>query len=661
MNKTAITSPIHSAVKIAMASGGSSAQPPQTGEVIFADDFAGTPAQQVYQRAGWSEWGLTAQRAKFVIHSDGAQMQMVGGGANGYAVYKDAATANHWAECTLGTNTLAAWWIGATRQVPYTSGGVFTDGVYVNIWSTIGIQLTPRSGGVNGSTVSIAAAQCPAGTFPLWPGDIVRADWNGTTKVVRLYKNNALIYTSAALTVATPGTCVGFASTSIGYIDAFRVADSSTSNLIEPDQVGLVVNRDAGQTSRALPITGTYTGSAPAAVQYRVMTTAGVVSGLDWQALSGATIAGGVWSGTTAPIPTSAANCWVEVRKSDAQAITGKSRRFSVGVVVALYGQSNATRQPSEATSSTVTPAAGAYYSTTKSPTQTANRAPQELANRIVSATGLPCVVVCDGLGGTAITNLKPGSATWTSFEAHLASYGTQIEAIYYWQGESDAGGNMTTYQADLSSMRSRLHTITGRSVSTLRWLLCQVARNTSVSPNTGVAAQQWQDLRDAQLAWCVANGETLAAHSLAEVQADSLHVNGEGYYNIAQRVAHSFRKFLGQVANDGRGPIPTSAAHTNGTDTVTVSFDLNGCTSLAANTALTGWEVSADDFATLLTISSAVVSGNTVVLTLSATAGAVKVRHLWGGNPVVTNVVKGTGLGLSADIPAAPCVLTAA
>lgn len=630
--------------------------PPQTGPVVMQDDFTGTASQNVYLRSGWSEHGLTAQRSKFLIAANGREMQMVGGGANGYAVYKSTGTADHWAECTLGTSTLASWWIGCTLQTPYVSGGVFTDGVYINIWSTIGIQLTPRSGGVNGSTVSIAAAQCPAGTFPLWPGDIIKADWNGTTKVVRLYKNNALIYTSAGLTVATPGQVVGFASTSSGYIDAFRCADSSTPNAIEPDQIGLVVNRDAGQTSRAVPITGTYSGAAPSSIQYRVMTAAGVVSGLDWQTLSGATIGSGVWSGTTAAIPTSAADCWVEVRKGDAQAITGKSRRFSVGIVVALYGQSNATRQPSEATSSTVTPATGAYYSTTKSPTQTANRAPQELANRIASATSLPCVVVCDGLGATAITNLKPGSATWTSFEAHLASYGTQIEGFYFFQGESDSGTDKTAYQADMSSMRSRLHTITGRSNSTLRWLVCQVARST-----TGGAAANWQALRDAQLQWCVDNSETLAAHAVAEAQADSLHVNGEGYFNIAQRVAHSFRQFLGQVANNGRGPIPTSAAHTNGTNTVTVSFDLNGCTSLVSNTGLTGWEVSADNWATTLTISSAATSGNTVVITLSAVANEVKVRHLYGDNPAVTNVVKGNGLGLSADIPAAPCVLTAA
>ena len=53
---------------------------------VLQDSFAGTAGQNVYLRAGWSEYGWTAaQRAKFVIDSTGLLMQMVGSGANAYA------------------------------------------------------------------------------------------------------------------------------------------------------------------------------------------------------------------------------------------------------------------------------------------------------------------------------------------------------------------------------------------------------------------------------------------------------------------------------------------------------------------------------------------------------------------------------------------------
>ena len=73
------------------------------------------------------------------------------------------------------------------------------------------------------------------------------------------------------------------------------------------------------------------------------------------------------------------------------------------------------------------------------------------------------------------------------------------------------------------------------------------------------------------------------------------------------------------------------------------MSIDLNG-TSGITGSALTGYEVSNDNFTTLLTQSSATVTSNQIVITLSSVpSGTVKVRSFAPPNYDETSIATGT------------------
>lgn len=84
-------------------------------------------------------------------------------------------------------------------------------------------------------------------------------------------------------------------------------------------------------------------------------------------------------------------------------------------------------------------------------------------------------------------------------------------------------------------------------------------------------------------------------------------------------------RRGYSALAYDGRGPIVTGASISD--TVITLAVDLNGASSISGS-SLTGYAVSNDDFTTTLTISSATVTANQIVITLSSTpTGTVKLR----------------------------------
>lgn len=100
-----------------------------------------------------------------------------------------------------------------------------------------------------------------------------------------------------------------------------------------------------GRGSRQLGFAGEYVGTTPAGIQYRVEALVSsnwqVVPGFDWRAPVASTIGGNVWSITTHAVP-EGGEYRLRVRRSDQQAIEATSvNRWRVGVVMAVFSQSN--------------------------------------------------------------------------------------------------------------------------------------------------------------------------------------------------------------------------------------------------------------------------------------------------------------------------------
>lgn len=138
----------------------------------------------------------------------------------------------------------------------------------------------------------------------------------------------------------------------------------------------------------------------------------------------------------------------------------------------------------------------------------------------------------------------------------------------------------------------------------------------------------------------------------------DAYHyVGGTNAGAIAKHVRNA-RSFLKKIwaANLGwSGSGPLAGTPTRSGAVITLPVTLNGATSLSAisgvdgttaadATALTTWQVSADNFSTILPLTSAqLVSGNVVLTLASNPGGAVKIRNYYGRDPDTSSWVTGT------------------
>ncbi len=102
-----------------------------------------------------------------------------------------------------------------------------------------------------------------------------------------------------------------------------------------------VYQRDIGGTTADIPLSGTYAGTTPTAVDARVVRHGTTTEVMTWTQLTGATIGSGSWSGTLAAVPQGG---WydVQVREEPATGVHANgSNPWGVGVIIAVWGQSN--------------------------------------------------------------------------------------------------------------------------------------------------------------------------------------------------------------------------------------------------------------------------------------------------------------------------------
>lgn len=583
-------------------------------------------------------------------------------------------TADHSISVRLTAGTVTSAFIAVGCNINTGIIRIINDGVKITV-NEATVLISPVSGGVDGTTVTVSHSNqiggATGGAFPMLPGDVVKAAWDATQKKVSLYKNGVLFYVSAALTVANPGNvCLCPYQAGFGFAEVLIQDSYTNTNQFTVGALGAVLQRiPAGGTT--VSVSGTYVNSDVPSAEYRVLSGETEVS--TWDAIPSYSRSAGTWSGS-ATLPDGGPYT-VQVRASNRpsdQFILSRVREVWVGEVIALYGQSNAERQESAATSAITvakTPGAFVFASTLRgTPMQIANNPLQELANKIVAATGKPAMVIAGGVGGQSITALKPGAASgyWTTHVANInkATSGTGFRAHIWQQGESDVGMAGATYRANFDDIRAAyLALAVGRTAAQCQALIVPLGRDTSAGPSA--TDDSWQVMRmTTQPAMCTDGaGRSIPAYqvALAHPAGDTLHLTGDGYASLEQAIARSILALDGIVATDGRGPLATSATLAGDGLSITVAVDLNGCTSLTDGAAtLTGWEVRRISDNGAVTISDARVSGSSVVLTLaSAQSTPLRVWHLRNANPTVTNVARASATWATNPVYMAPAVLT--
>ncbi len=291
-------------------------------------------------------------------------------------------------------------------------------------------------------------------------------------------------------------------------------------------------------------------------------------------------------------------------------------------------------------------------------------------AQILTSLLGVPVGVQVQGSNGTGIDPLSnPASGngnTWTDFINGLPYAPGICEAMLWDQGEADAdyAAGPSGYYADKFVNQLLVNVRAAVGNPNMPALISPVGRyattGTTVNGLDGATDEVNREALRQQYLLAVANdplhktyisdsklGVAHAAGNPYHYPATTTYPITEGSYDeICRRGAYSLAKYaFGMNINDGRGPLATSASRSGAT--ITITLDLNGATSInyvdtgagstgdqpaaQANT-VKGYQVSANNFSTLLPITDVTTDGTHLTITLASDPGvAVKIRSFYG------------------------------
>lgn len=400
-------------------------------------------------------------------------------------------------------------------------------------------------------------------------------------------------------------------------------------------------------TSAQVPVTGTCSGN-PSIIQARAISIDTGLPVTSWTNVATNPV-GGTFSGSLT-VPQGG---WytMQVRDGIDHALQSNgSNKFGVGIVIGLIGQSNMNNFPQgvlnypngyhkvvEYEASTwrrIGNINDSYppntpFSTYGTFTNVGQRGDGYvyLGNLIAAATGVPVAFIERGVGGSDVASWMSGQVNWNAFASAVTDAGGGMEMALWLQGESDANLMSTaTMKLRLADLHSQLKTLTGRGNTDFHFGVI------SIGPGSfnGSSEGEFGNMRAAHVEFATSTAGAFyvgAAHDTATT--DGVHINGEGFSRLGRRWAKAaIARLSGGSAHCG--PSISSTSRSGATITVTCSHTGGSALMDGAGgngSSLTGFEVF--DNGTPVTISSTVISGNTVILTLASTpAGTVTMSY---------------------------------
>lgn len=302
------------------------------------------------------------------------------------------------------------------------------------------------------------------------------------------------------------------AATLTGSMASYGVGSALTPNATnriqisnEPVAYGAVSLNDDG-TDPTWTFTGTYTGTAPTAAQYRLLGLTGTVI-VDWTDATGFTASAGTLSGTTGALPAGGLYR-IQVRDKNATTVIWKGANpFNVCPVTVSTGQSPYVLFQSSYPS--VTPPTNAYLSIA----QLGSTFTPELVLATVSNTGrglaaalntwstlsggLPIIHVACALTGTSSTQwATKATTTWSSLLAALDFLRAKRVLIQWLNGAADGALSAATIKSNHDTILANLDAdvATTRGIG-YRYRILPHQRDTSnptSSSNTRTAQYEW-------------------------------------------------------------------------------------------------------------------------------------------------------------------------
>ena len=615
--------------------GSEPVEPPIVEKNAFEPDFTGVADGTLLRTLdGWDAYnadGLTTD-VRDGIQVVGENITRVGGSdwstePGTFIVATDIGNTNHTLRCTVDITSRVFFVVGSIDNKNAT-------------WVQLEPTLFRVRQTVNGTLGTSFNAPYQSGIVtPVTTADVVVTLFNG---VIDLYVNGIRVFNTFPITlpVNLNGTLVGFGTRSASFNvigSSVYIAPLSTAlNSASTDVFWPTITND-----RDVSISGAFKGDIPTAMQYQVCDadTGALVS--DWQAAKSLGVTGSNYT-VIVNLPL----CSLDGTKAysvklrcnndiDAQA---QVNRVVVGRAVIGYGQSNSLYRnglnPNGALDVSYTQTTNSYISGgqvspvgwSESIAGTLQNKPLHvLSEKLSQELRVPVAVAVYGVSGVQLTTLLDPT-NFDPFKSTVESLGgsENISAWLWTQGEGEASGsgnNIPAYSDNFQILLNKFN-----EISAAPTFVTMIGKH-----NSAEASANWGDMR--RVLFGLQNIDDVdLSHSFVDIpMIDSYHYTAEGYYEANRRAALSIAQQLGATTYNGRGPIITSGTRSG--STITLNVDLNGATSLTGSN-LNYWDVSADDFATTLDITSVNVVANQVVIELAnAPNGAVKIRSFWSSN----------------------------
>ena len=335
------------------------------------------------------------------------------------------------------------------------------------------------------------------------------------------------------------------------------------------------------------------------------------------------------------------------------------THQFGVGSVIALLGQSNMENSfgsisgwplgsPSALVKSgtdaiqrigaikdsfppsTLSPIYGSWDSPGSASARDHGNAIVLMANDLVEALGCPVLLLTYAASGTSSSMWVSGQAYMVSFLAGMDAVGGDCEAAIWLHGESDVG-SAATYQSNLQNIFNTIKAHTGRSVFPFGVVTVGPGMSTSGAWGAAWSAEgTLAPIRKAQQDFVAANlaaGAFLAGTDIDGnlASASPIHIDTASLFRQGYRYTEAIKRRYAGAANNIEGPSIASASRSG--NIVTVNVTQHGGSLLrdgagGSGSSLLGFRVF--DGGSPMTIISTAISGNTVILTLSATPSGV-------------------------------------
>lgn len=532
-----MASPKFNRILMAMLGAGSASAFPAADQFSFADAF-NTGNTALRDRTGWEQSTSDArlQNTELVNTATPALTILDGFGANGLSYQETGRIDGGSASVTLATSA-SDWFVvlnGVDEQ----------NMVRADFASTLNrVRISKIVGGV---TTSLFDSGIIASLFEVGQVVSVSYSWSGTTCTVTLslngarYPNGTTSWTFAASGLLQPCGRIGLMTT--GVYSAYASTALATAPRVSMRKVHRIYQRNKTTSQGTVPIYGIAKGCT--SLQFRLLQNDTVVSGWDWgqQTLNAVTVnpTTGVFSANVSGIP-QGNNYQIDVRDTVDNNARSTSRKFDIGAIWILFGQSLAIQSP-YATGRTTAAVANAWLPRSTTPvgdqrsdplnfetewewegsvlggnSWTANLSQTAMLAAVrAAAPGLATSIICAGYGSQVLTAFLSSSANvpytvaptgagrtlWQNLLATIDYYGGfydpnvgpsvptapgDFEGFIWDQGQEDAGRVAATlgftptlrtaYMANFQSYIGAIRSHVGRTAAQLPVLIVGLGR----------------------------------------------------------------------------------------------------------------------------------------------------------------------------------------